>query len=58
MAVNISQDDYRAYRDELAFDRLCESLARVFAEFVELHRAGNEARVIDRLDAMQVGLLS
>ena len=58
VSVNISEQDYRAYRDELAFDRLCESLARVFTEFVELYRGGKAARVIDRLDAMRVGVFS
>lgn len=58
VSVNISEKDYRAYRDELAFDRLCESLARVLSDFVELYRSGKSARIIDKLDAMRVGVFS
>jgi len=58
VSVNISEQDYRAYRDELAFDHLCESLALVLTDFVELYRGGKGARIIDRLDAMRVGVFS
>jgi hypothetical protein len=58
VSVNISEKDYRAYRDELAFDGLCESLALVLTDFVELYRAGKAGRIIDKLDAMRVGVFS
>ena len=58
ITVNISEVDYHAYRDDLDFDRLCQSLADVFMEFFELHRKGQDARIMDRLDAMKVGIFS
>lgn len=58
ITVNISEADYLAYRDDLDFDRLCQSLADVFREFFELHRKGQDSRIIDRMDAMKVGLFS
>ncbi len=58
VTVNISEADYLAYRDDLDFDRLCQSLADVFLDFFEMHRKGQDARIIDRLDAMGVGIFS
>ncbi len=58
VSVHISKDDYLAYRDELTFDRLCESLATVFTDFVRLYRDRSQIRIINRLDAMRVGLFS
>jgi hypothetical protein len=58
VTVNISQEDYIEYREDLDFDQLCQSLADVFLTFFELHRKGQDARILDRLDAMGVGLFS
>jgi hypothetical protein len=58
VTVNISEADYLLYRDDLDFDRLCRSLADLFIEFLELHRSGRSRRIVDRLDAMKVGLFS
>ena len=58
VTINISQADYLAYRDDLDFDQLCQSLADVFLGFLDLHRRGNDVRVVDRMDAMKVGVFS
>ena len=34
------------------------SLADVFVDFLEMHRKGQESRILDRLDAMKIGLFS
>jgi len=56
--VHISQADYAHFREDLDFDQLCRSLADVFIDFLELHRKGQDTRIMDRLDAMKIGLFS
>lgn len=58
VSVNISRKDYDAYRDQFAFDQLCENLGTVMVEFFEWFRAEEEARILDRLDAMKVSVFS
>jgi hypothetical protein len=57
VAVHISQKDYLNYLEPLAFDTLCESLGHLFIEFAELHRHGEGVRIIDRMNALQMGIL-
>jgi hypothetical protein len=56
--VHISQADYVHFREDLDFDQLCRSLADVFVDFLDLHRKGQDTRIMDRLDAMKIGLFS
>ena len=56
--VNISEGDYLAFRDDFDFDQLCRSLADVFIDFLNLYRKGQETRIMDRLDAMKIGVFS
>ena len=58
VSVNISHRDYLEYKDNLAFDQLCESLGNLFVEFIELHNRGEGVRVIDRLNAVGVSIFS
>jgi hypothetical protein len=52
VSAHISREDYLDYREELGFDELCESLGRLFIDFLEQFRRGDGARVIDRLNAL------
>jgi hypothetical protein len=58
VSVNVSHADYLAYREDLDLDALCRSLADTFIDFLELHRGGRDSRILDRLDAMKVGVFS
>ena len=58
VAVNLSQEDYLDYRQDLSFDQLCASLANLFIEFLDLFRKGQGVRIMDRLDALQMSVLS
>ena len=58
VTVNISLSDYHAYREDLDFDQLCRSLADVFIGFFEMHRKGQDGRILDRLDAMKISVFS
>jgi hypothetical protein len=58
VAVNLSQEDYLDYREDLSFDQLCASLGSVFVEFLDLFRKGHEVRIMDRMDALRMGIFS
>lgn len=58
ISVSISEADYASYREDLDHDQLCRSLADVFLEFFDMHRKGRDERILDRLDAMKIGLFS
>lgn len=58
VSVNIARRDYLFYKDDLAFDQLCDSLGKLFLEFFELFRQGNEIRIIDRMDELKISVFS
>lgn len=58
VTVNISKEDYYLYRDDLSFNQLCDSLAGVYIEFLDLYRRGMTVRIIDRLNAVKIGIMS
>jgi hypothetical protein len=58
VTVHISKDDYLLYRDDLSFDQLSAALGQVFMEFLTLYKQGKQVRIIDRLNAMPVGVFS
>jgi hypothetical protein len=58
VTVHISQDDYFLYRDSLAFDKLCQSLADLFIEFMDLYQNGEERQLIYRLNALNLNIIT
>ena len=58
ITVNVSESDYSAFREDLDHDQLCRSLADVFLDFLDMHRKGQDGRILDRLDAMKIGVFS
>jgi hypothetical protein len=58
VSVNISHRDYLYYKEALSFEQLCQSLGDLFVGFVESVARGEGVRVIDRLDAVGIGLFS
>jgi hypothetical protein len=58
VTVNISKDDYYLYRDDLSFNQLCDSLAALYLEFLDLYRRDMTVRIIDRLNSAKVGFFS
>ncbi len=54
VSVNISKEDYLTYKEDLAFDQLCDSLGRLFIEFLELYKRGEAVRIIDRMNALKL----
>lgn len=58
VSVHISKRDYLRYKDQLSFDRLCESMGDLFKEFLELFLNNEEVRIIDRLDSLKVNIFT
>lgn len=54
ISVNITQDDYLLFKQDLDFDQLCQSLGNVFMEFMELSQNGKESQIIDRMNALRL----
>lgn len=54
VTVNIIEEDYLLFKQDLNFDQLCESLGNVFIEFLELSKEGQENRIIDRMNALRL----
>ena len=58
VTVNISREDYYLYRDDLSFDQLCDSLAALYVEFLDMYRRDLTVRIIDRLNSVKIGFFS
>jgi hypothetical protein len=47
MAVQISQNDYKKYKDQLTFDQLCSSLGNLFVEFLNNYKTNNKKAIME-----------
>jgi hypothetical protein len=54
ISVHITQDDYLIFKQDLAFDQICQALGNVFADFLELSQSGQEQLIIDRMNALRL----
>jgi hypothetical protein len=58
VSVNIAHRDYLNYKEALSFDQLCDSLGNLFVEFMDIYQRGEGVRIIDRMDAVGIGIFS
>ena len=58
VVAHISHDDYLEFRQGWSFEQLCDSLGSLFVDFLEQFRRGEGRLVIDRMDALGIGVLS
>ena len=58
VSVHISRKDYLDYKDDLAFDHLCESMGQLFITFADFYMKGDKVRITDRLGSVKMGLFS
>jgi hypothetical protein len=58
VTVNISHRDYLEYIEALSFNQLCTSMGNLFIDFVETYHRGEGVRIIDRMDAIRIGIFS
>ncbi len=54
VSVNITEEDYLMFKQDLDFDQLCQAVGNVFIEFVEFSKAGRESQIIDRMNALRL----
>lgn len=52
ISVQISERDYRQYKNQLSFDQLCASFSNLFKQFLEYYKEGNEDRIITELKSV------
>ena len=56
VTVNVSKRDYIGYKEELSFDQLCDSLGKLFIEFMKYYRKGEAERILYKLNELGLGL--
>jgi hypothetical protein len=52
IAVHITKKDYKRFRKQLTFNRLCESLGDVFKRFLDYYVNNQEARILTELKSI------
>lgn len=53
VSVHISRKTYLSYKENLAFDQLCNNLGNLFIEFLEDYRKGEGVRILDKLNTVK-----
>jgi hypothetical protein len=53
VSVHISRKTYLSYRENLAFDQLCNNLGNLFIEFLDDYRKGEDVRIMDKLNTVK-----
>jgi hypothetical protein len=57
MSIHITKKDYEMYKEELTFDRLCQSLGNLILRFLELFKMGKEdeiLKIIQNVNVMKI----
>jgi len=52
VTVNIAQTDYQNYKDSYAFNQLCDHLGKLFIEFFEYYKKGEQENILHKLKTM------
>lgn len=58
VSVHISRKTYLSYKENLAFDQLCNNLGNLFIEFLEDYRKGEDVRIMDKLNTVKSDFFS
>jgi hypothetical protein len=58
VTVNVTEKDYLILKQDLDFDQFCASLGNLFIEFLDLSKAGQEEKIIDKMNALRLSPLS
>ncbi|MCD4735977.1 MAG: hypothetical protein K8R53_08035 [Bacteroidales bacterium] len=56
VSASISKKDYLGFTEELAFDQLCNSLGKLFIEFMEYYKKNETERILHRLNSLKYGI--
>jgi len=49
VTVNIAEEDYHKYKDSYAFNQLCEHLGKLFIEFYDRFKKGEQEMILAKL---------
>lgn len=55
VSASISKKDYLAFTEELAFDQLCDSLGKLFIEFMAYYKKNETERILHKLNSLKFG---
>lgn len=58
VSASIAKKDYLAYKEEFSYDQLCDSLGKLFIEFMEYYNKDEVERIMHRIRSVKVGLMS
>jgi len=58
LSVHISRQTYLSYKENLAFDQLCNNLGNQFIEFLDDYRKGEDVRIMDKLNTVKSGFFA
>lgn len=58
VSASIAKKDYLAFTEELAFDQLCDSLGKLFIEFMEYYKKDETERIFHRIKSVNSGIFS
>lgn len=53
VSVHISRKTYLSFKENLAFDQLCNNLGNLFIEFLDDYRKGEDVRIMDKLNTVK-----
>jgi len=53
ITVNITKGHYDLFRENLSFEKLCQSLGNLFSEFLDMYARGDGEKIIDRLNSVR-----
>jgi hypothetical protein len=53
VSVHISRKTYLSYKENLAFDQVCNNLGNLFIEFLDDYRKGEDVRIMDKLNTVK-----
>jgi len=53
VSVHISRKTYLSYKENLAFDQLCNNLGNLFIEFLDDYRKGEGVRIMDKINTVK-----
>jgi len=55
ISASISKKDYLCFTEEFSFDQLCDSLGKLFIEFMEYYKKNETERILHRLNSLKFG---
>lgn len=58
VSASIAKKDYLAFTEELSFDQLCDSMGKLFIEFMEYYKKNEMERILHRIKSLQSGIFS